>query len=61
MSNTFLQNRKAAKSSSEIISLEECRKCVEKYELSEERLEAIRDTMIGIVNGVLNEYLEAFE
>lgn len=45
----------------EIITLEECKKLVGSTSLSNERVLAIRNGVIGIVNSVLNAYLENFE
>jgi hypothetical protein len=48
-------------SNEELITLEECRKLVGTLPLSDERILAIRNGVIGIVNSVLNAYLERFE
>jgi len=45
----------------EIVTLEECRKLVCCAPLSDERILAIRNGVIGIVNTVFNTYLEKFE
>ena len=47
--------------SQEVISLEECKKYVEKFSLSDDRILGIRNSMIGMVNNILNTYLDKFE
>lgn len=47
--------------SDELISLEDCKKFVEDYSLSDDRVLSLRNNLIGIVNSVLNAYLETFE
>ncbi len=47
--------------SDKIISNEECRKYLGKYNLTDERILAIKDNLIGIVDSILNAYLEDFK
>lgn len=47
--------------SDEIISNEECKKYLGKYNLTDERILAIKDNLIGIVDSILNSYLEEFK
>jgi len=45
---------------SEIISIEECKKHLQKFHLSDERIREMRNSLIGIVDGVINSYLDNF-
>ena len=45
----------------EIISIEECKKYLGKCNLTDERILAIKDNLIGIVDSILNSYLEEFK
>jgi len=42
----------------EIISVEECKKYLGKYQLSDQRIAEIRDSITGIVDHLLNSYLK---
>lgn len=42
----------------EIISVEECKKYLGKYQLSDQRIAEIRDNITGIVDNLLNSYLK---
>ena len=44
----------------EIISLDECKKYVGGLNLSDQRILEIRNSVIGIVDSVINAYLENF-
>jgi hypothetical protein len=61
MSQILLQPATQELPSEEIISLEACKKHVEKFQLADERVVEIRNNMIGIVNSILNAYLSNFE
>lgn len=45
----------------EIISLEECKKYIGEFQLSDERILEIRNNMVGIIDSILNAYIENFE
>lgn len=45
----------------EIISLEECKKYLASYNLTDQRILDIRNNMIGIIDSTLNAYLEGFK
>jgi len=45
----------------DIVSLEECREYLGDFELTDERILEIRNNMIGIVDRIINCYLEDFE
>ena len=45
----------------EIISTEECKKYLGKYNLTDERILAIKDNLIGIIDSILNTYIEEFK
>ena len=47
--------------SNEIISNEECKKYLGKYNLTDERILAIKDNLIGIIDSILNTYIEEFK
>lgn len=47
-------------SDNEIITNEECKKCLEKYNLTDQRISEIKDNLIGIVDSLINSYLEDF-
>lgn len=42
----------------EILSLEECRQSLTRFHLSDEQIEALRDSLIGVVNNILNQYVD---
>ena len=44
----------------EVMSLEECKEYLGKYNLSDERILEIRNNLVGIVDHVLNAYLNDF-
>jgi hypothetical protein len=44
-----------------IMSLEECKKLLGEYNLTDQRILDIRNNLIGIVDSVLNTYLEGFK
>jgi len=45
---------------SEVVSIEECRKYLDKFELSDEKIAEIRNYLIGIVDKSINLYLDDF-
>ena len=45
----------------EIISIKECKKYLNKYDLSDQRIAKIKDGLIGIVDSIFNSYLEGFK
>lgn len=45
----------------DLISGEECRKYLKQYDLSDERILAIRNNLIAIVDSLFNSYLEQFK
>jgi hypothetical protein len=44
----------------EIVSIEECRQYVAKFNLSDKKIYEIRNILIGIANKTINSYLENF-
>jgi uncharacterized CHY-type Zn-finger protein len=44
----------------EIITLEECKKCFSKFDLTDQRILEIKNSVIGLVDGVINTYLDSF-
>jgi hypothetical protein len=44
----------------EIVSFDECKKHFEKYELDDQRVIDIKNNLVGIVNTIINSYLEDF-
>lgn len=52
---------KSACANDEIISIEECKNYLGKYKLSDERILNIKDSLIGMVDGILNTYIEDFK
>lgn len=45
----------------EIISIQECQNYLKKYNLSDQRVTTIKDSLIGIVNSAIDSYLEEFK
>lgn len=45
----------------EIISVKECQSYLKKYNLSDQRVLTIKDSLIGIVNSAIDSYLEEFK
>jgi len=46
---------------SELITTEECKKYLGKFKLEDEKVEAIKDNLVGIVDCIINSYLEKFK
>ena len=44
--------------SQEAISLEECREYLAAYSLTDEQVTALKNNLIGVVDSILNNYLE---
>jgi len=55
--NSYCTNESAG---DEIISLDECKTYFVKYELSDQRITDIRNSVIGLVDGIINSYLDRF-
>lgn len=45
----------------ELVSFDECKHKLEKYNLSDEEIRRIRNGLIGITNSVINSYLDEFD
>lgn len=50
----------SVQSGDSLISLEECKKYLEKYALNDQRIISIKNNLIGIVDSVINSYLDDF-
>lgn len=61
MTQKLLQPTTQEVPSDELISLEECKGFVGGFSLPDERVLLLRNSMIGIINSLLNAYLENFE
>jgi len=46
-------------SSDEIFSTEECKSYLKKYGLDDKRIQAIKDNLIGLVDNIINSYIES--
>lgn len=46
---------------SEVITSEECKSYLRRYELSDQSISRIKDNLIGIVDSIFNSYLEEFK
>ncbi len=44
----------------EIISTEECKKYLGKFDLTDQRIIEIKNSLIGLVDGTINSYLDSF-
>ena len=42
----------------EVISLKDCEKILSEFDLPEDQILLIRDTVIGITNGIINTYVD---
>lgn len=49
----------ASQSSDEILSVEECKKCFGQYMLTDENVEAIKNNLVGLVDSIINSYIES--
>lgn len=47
-------------SDGEVMSIEECKKYIGKYDLSDQRITTIRDNLVGIVDRIMDSYLDNF-
>ena len=45
----------------ELVSFDECKNKLEKYNVSDEEIRKIRNGLIGITNSVINAYLDEFD
>lgn len=45
----------------EVVSFNECKIHLSRYELSDQRVTSIKDNLIGIVDSVFSSYLEEFK
>lgn len=45
----------------EVISIDECKKFTDKYELDNKNIRLIRNYMIGIIDKTINSYLDNFK
>ena len=45
---------------SELITTEECQKYLGKFKLDDEKVVTIKDNLVGIVDSIINSYLEKF-
>ena len=45
---------------SEVLALDECKKQLDKFNLSDEKILEIRNYLIGVVNKSINSYLDNF-
>lgn len=45
----------------ELITTQECKKYLGKFKLDDEKAEAIKDNLVGIVDSIINSYLEKFK
>jgi hypothetical protein len=50
-----------AKEPSELVSLEECKRQLAKYNLSDEQVSQLKNSLIGIVDNIINSYLNEFD
>jgi hypothetical protein len=44
----------------EVVSIEECKQYFQKFNLTDKRIIDIKNNLIGIVNGIINSYLDDF-
>jgi hypothetical protein len=49
------------KPKTDVITLDECKKYLEEYHLSDDRIMEIRNNLTGIVDSLLNAYIEQIE
>ena len=61
MTQTLLQVAPQEIPSDELISLEECKKFLGEFNLPDERVLVVRNSVIGLVNTALNVYIENFD
>lgn len=47
--------------SGELVSFDECKNKLDKFNLSDEEIQRIRNGLIGITNSVINSYLDEFD
>ncbi len=50
-----------AKEPSELLSIEECKKQLKKYNLSDEQILQLKNGLIGIVDSIINSYINEFD
>ena len=54
------KNSAEAKEPNELVSLEECKRQLAKYNLSDEQVSQLKNSLIGIVDSIINSYLDEF-
>lgn len=60
MDDLSQKNNIEAKELSELVSLEECKRQLAKYNLSDEQVSQLKNSLIGIVDSIINSYLDEF-
>jgi hypothetical protein len=61
MDDLSQKNSIEAKKPSELVSLEECKRQLAKYNLSDEQVSQLKNSLIGIVDSIINSYLDEFD
>lgn len=46
--------------SNEVLTLEECRKQLGQYNLTDEQLIVLKNSLVGLVDSILNQYINDF-
>jgi len=50
-----------ADKSRDLVSIDECKKYLDKYDLSDEQILQLKNGLIGIVESIINSYLDEFD
>lgn len=61
MDDLSYKNSTEAKEPSKLVSLEECKQQLAKYNLSDEQVIQLKNGLIGIVDSIINLYLDEFD
>lgn len=61
MDDLNVKNTITAKKPIELVSVEECKQCLKKYNLPDDQVLQIKDNLIGIVDSIINSYLDEFD
>ncbi len=61
MNDLDMKNGSDKAKSGDLVSFDECKRYLDKFNLSDEEIQKIRNGLIGITNSVINSYLDEFD
>jgi len=61
MDNLVTKHTHTADKPKGLVSIDECKKYLDKYDLSDEQILQLNNSLIGIVESIINSYLDEFD